>query len=326
MFFEISRAPAGGVEEGKQGMQSSTVATAVKAVRHPERVRAALSHPGQIASWSRHALARKVFVGASDEYRSESDTGAYVALVQAAVKDYKAFTTFRRHPNYVVVLEHVTRQEGQAYLDILRKDAPDLIDRIEEFKSNDVVGSPRVFDYPGIGKISPTTLRYVKVASDLRKLFGAEPGHNVAEVGVGYGGQMLVCDTAFHMRQYDLFDLAPVLNLVERYLESHLLNSAYHTSTLNQCLGEESYDLVISNYAFSELPSALQRRYIEKVLATAKRGYLTMNSGTPETYFQHNKLSLAQLRELLPGFEVLPERPLTCPGNYIIAWGHSETL
>ena len=98
-----------------------------------------------------------------------------------------------------------------------------------------MVGSPRVFNYPGIGRVSPTTLRYVKVASDLRKLFGAEPGGNVAEVGVGYGGQMLVCDIAFHMRQYDLFDLAPVLSLVELYLESHLLNCAYRTLTLNQC-------------------------------------------------------------------------------------------
>jgi hypothetical protein len=268
-----------------------------------------------------------VFVGASDAYRSESDkNGAYVALVQAAVRDYKVFSTFRRHPAYTVVLEHLSRQDGQAYLDILRKDAPDFLDRIGEFKSNDVVGSPRVYDYPGIGQASPTTLRYVKVASDLRKLFGADPGRNIAEVGVGYGGQMLVCDIAFHLRQYDLFDLAPVLGLVERYLESHLLNCAYRTSTLNQCLGEEAYDLVISNYAFAELPSALERRYIEKVLATAKRGYLTMNSGRPDAQFQHDKLSLEQLRELLPDFEVLPEQPITCPGNYIITWGHSGTL
>lgn len=308
-------------------VQGSIVGTVVKAVRHPGRVRAALSNTGQdLVSRSRRALSRKVFVGASDEYRSESDNGAYVALVQAAVRDYKVFSTFRRHPDYMTILEHVTRPQGQAYLDILRKDAPDFLDRTAEFKSNDVVGSPQVFDYPGIGRISPTTLRYMKVASDLRKLFGADPGRNVAEIGVGYGGQLLVCDIAFRIRQYNLFDLAPVLGLVQRYLESHLLNCAYRTSTLNQCLGEETYDLVISNYAFSELPSALERRYIEKVLATGKRGYLTMDSGRPGTLFQRNKLSLDQLRELLPDFQVLPEQPLTCPGNYIIAWGHSGTL
>ena len=57
-------------------------------------------------------MTRKVFVGASSEYRSESDTGHYVALAQAAVRDYKVFTRFRRHPDYMVVLEHVTQQEG----------------------------------------------------------------------------------------------------------------------------------------------------------------------------------------------------------------------
>jgi len=308
-------------------MQRSIVETAAKAVRHPGKAHEAFRNPGQdLVSRGRRALTRKVFVGGSDEYRSESDTGAYVALVQAAARDYKVFTRFRRHPDYMVVLEHVTRQEGQAYLHILRKDAPDFLDRIDEFKSNDVVGSPRLLDYPGIGRVSPTTLRYMKVASDLRKLFDAEHVRNVAEVGVGYGGQMLICDVAFQMRQYDLFDLAPVLSLVERYLESHLLNCAYRTLTLNQCLGEEPYDLVISNYAFAELPSALQRRYIEKVLAPAKRGYLTMNTGRPEAHFQRNKLSFDQLRELLPDFEVLPEQPLTGPKNYIIAWGHSGTL
>jgi hypothetical protein len=51
-----------------------------------------------------------------------------------------------------------------------------------------------------------------------------------------------------------------------------------------------------------------------------------MNSGLSNSYYQHNKLSVDQLRELLPDFEVLPEQPLTCPGNYIIAWGHSGTL
>ncbi len=126
----ISGVLARGVKEEKQGMERSIVGTAVKAVRHPGKVRASFRNPGQdVVSRSRRALTRKVFVGASSEYRSESDTGHYVALAQAAVKDYKVFTRFRRHPDYMVVLEHVTQQEGQAYLDILSKDAPDFLDR-----------------------------------------------------------------------------------------------------------------------------------------------------------------------------------------------------
>src|SRR5262249_29730903 len=158
------------------------------------------------------------------------------------------------------------------------------------------IGRPLTSFYPGIGLISPTTLRYMKVAADLRGLFGPDLGKSIAEIGVGYGGQLLVNDSEFSMQRYDLFDLEPVLRLVERYLESHLLNCAYQTSTLNQHLGEKAYDLVISNYTFSELPSQLQRKYIEKVLASAKKAYLTMNSGTSASAFQNDKLSLAELR------------------------------
>jgi hypothetical protein len=58
-----------------------------------------------------------------------------------------------------------------------------------------------------------------------------------------------------------------------------MLKSSYHTTSLNQHQGDVIYDLVISNYAFSELPSELQTRYIEKIILKAKRGYLTINSG-----------------------------------------------
>jgi putative sugar O-methyltransferase len=279
--------------------------------------------PGQdLFSLSKRVFGAKEYVG-TKQNRSESDNGSYVAAVHAAVQSYKAFSTFKRHPDYQAVLEHVGREDGQRYLDIIRNDAPDFIDEIEMFQANDLVGAPQTFSYPGLGAISPTTLRYMKVASDLRKLFGRDLGGNIAEIGVGYGGQVLVNDRAFKIRRYDLFDLPPVLDLASKYLESHLLNCAYRTSTLNQYLDGAAYDLVISNYAFSELPSQLQRKYIEKVLAPARRAYLTMNSGISESAYQDNKLSLAELRQLLPEFVTLPEEPLTHPGNYIIVWGQA---
>ena len=132
---------------------------------------------------------------------------------------------------------------------------------------------------------------------------------------------MLVLDRTIQMKRYDLFDLQPVLRLTEKYLEHHILNASYKTTTLNQNMGDVEYDLIISNYAYSELPKDLQKKYIEKVLSKAKRGYLTMNSGLPNSCF-HNKLSLEELTNLLPKFETLQEHPNTFPNNYIIVWGH----
>ena len=221
-----------------------------------------------------------------------------------------------------MVLEHVTAEQGAAYLDIIKSDSPFLVSRINEFKENDIEGGPIMSTYDDIGEISPSTLRYLKVASDLYNLFGVDIGSNIAEIGGGYGGQLLINDKIFQFKEYHLFDLPPVLELASKYLESHFLNNSYRTCTMNQCSGSISYDLVISNYAFSELPKRLQKKYAEKVLSKARRGYLTMNSGLPNSTFQNDKLTIFELEEILPRFDVIEETP-SCPGNYIVVWGRS---
>ena len=262
------------------------------------------------------------FVGAIGN-RSVCDNGKYVASVNEAISSYKAFSKFKRDPRYQAILEHVTYQQGHAYLEIIKSQSPSFLFKIDVFKANDLVGGAKLHEYEGIGAISPSTLRYLKVASDLVKIFGNNIGDRIAEIGVGYGGQLLIVDKIFNFEQYDLFDLPAVLILASKYIESHTLNSSYHSTSLNQHQGDVIYDLVISNYAFSELPSELQTRYIEKIILNAKRGYLTMNSGGKNCAFTENKLTLDELKKLLPHFEIIPENPLTHPGNYIIIWGHN---
>ena len=261
------------------------------------------------------------FVGISSN-RSESDDGQYVAVVNAAAQDYQIFKNFKRHPAYTAILEHASEAEGLAYLVVALEQSPEFLNKIEDIKSNDEVGNPIVYEYPTVGRVSPSTLRYLKVASDLNKYFGENIGKRIVEIGVGYGGQCLTIDKLFIFKRYYLFDLSPVLNLVTRYLECHMLRGSYQCTTLNQFSPEEDFDLAISNYAFSELPSNLQKIYIEKVLSKAKRGYLTMNSGYMESVFTKDKLTIEELRQLLPKFEIIEERPLTAKANYIIVWGH----
>jgi len=253
--------------------------------------------------------------------RSISDEGSYITAVKEAIGNCRAFYKFKCEPRYIQILEHVSQDQGAMYLEIIRTESPIFMDKFNEFKENDIIGGTKTFCYPGIGDISPSTLRYIKVASDLRIFFGERLGDRIAEIGVGYGGQLLIMDKVCSCTQYDLFDLPPVLELASKYLESHTLNTAYHLFTLNQHRGDVEYDLVISNYAFSELPSRLQLMYIKKIISKAKRGYLTMNSGKGNSAFQEDKLSLADLKQVLPAFEVLPENPLTHAGNYVIVWG-----
>jgi putative sugar O-methyltransferase len=270
-------------------------------------------------------FSKEYFIG-RQAIRSDSDNGRYIAFVEQANNSYKIFSQFKQYPAYQEILEHVSEDDGTRYLEILKKNAPDFLVAIDKFKINDLVGNPTKFEYPCIGSISPTTLRYVKVASDLRTLFGNSIGSRVAEIGVGYGGQLLVLDQIFAIREYSLFDLPPVLELTSKYLESHILSLSYRTLTLNQASTNENYDFVMSNYAFSELPKAVQLKYLEKVLANASKGYMTMNSGLKDSAAVDgdNKLSLEELRDLLPPFEIIEEEPYTSPKNYIIIWGHRK--
>lgn len=191
---------------------------------------------------------------------------------------------------------------------------------------SDEVGNPRKSYYEEVSMtLSPTTLRYVKVASDIRLLFGGDIDRT-AEIGCGYGGQCLVNDQLLGVKSATLFDLPVVNDLIERYLESFLLQGSYKTTTINR-IEYDSYELVISNYAFAELPGELQIRYIEKVLSSSQRGYLTMNSGRGGAFDKiSRKLNISELKDKLPRFEVIEEKPLTYEYNYIIVWGHNPSV
>ena len=252
--------------------------------------------------------------------RSISDDGSYISAITKALKSHRNFMKFKRDSRYRMILEHVTKEDGLKYLNIVKEESPDIYTKIDEFKVNDLIGGTLRFKYPEIGEVSATTLRYIKVASDIRNNFGELTDAKIAEIGVGYGGQLLILDKILDFDRCDLFDLPKVLELTSKYLESHILNSSYHLRTLNQHSHCIEYDLVISNYGFSELPSKLQRMYIKKILSKAKRGYLTMNSGLQNSAFKHDKLTLQELEVLLPEFKIQTEKPLTHEGNYIIIW------
>jgi hypothetical protein len=79
-------------------------------------------------------------------------------------------------------------------------------------------------------------------------------------------------------------------------------------------------DLVISNYAFSELSRELQKQYLENVILPSKRGYITWNSSS----VGHEKCySIDELVRAIPNSRIKAEVPNTGVGNVIIFWGPS---
>ena len=256
--------------------------------------------------------------------RSDSDNGLYLTIVEQALTNKKKFNNFKSNVFYKDILEHVDYQNGLKYLNIIKRDS-NLLNNIDKFLINDEIGNPLRYYYNDLRKkISPSTLRYIKVASDIRKIFKGEI-HNIVEIGCGYGGQYLILDQVMKINNYTLMDLYSVNKLIEKYLEYHLLNSSYETKTINQLKNNKKFDLVISNYAFSELPPLTQINYIKKVLLNSKNGYLTMNSGIENNVFKgHPKkehLSLEEIKKYIKDIKILDGEPHSSWGIYIIVWG-----
>jgi putative sugar O-methyltransferase len=261
----------------------------------------------------------------SDSTTSDSDSTYYSRFIDSAMNSEEIFKDFRRNFHYRQILEHVNYGLGSEYLSKLSNQGIQDLKRFPDVVALNSVGSPRRFYFKNLGLISPTMIRYQYVSQELQKHFGNSIGKHVVEIGVGFGGQYAVLINSQEIDEYTMFDLPQVMKLTHKVLESAGVESSkinvgdIHEPSIQDC------DLVISNYAFSELPYDIQKKYIEGVMVNSRRGYLIMNSGkTDFSGRSSGKFTLEDLRKVLPAFEVLEEDPLTGPDNYLIIWGHNR--
>lgn len=251
---------------------------------------------------------------------SVSDNTEYRQIVASAASDEEIFNLFRSHPQYFPVLEHVSRKQGRSYLEVIHRRSNLPVDWAERcFTLNDV-GSPQKYTYPSIGRFSPTLLRYLKVFSDLELLFGPLRGFRCIEIGIGFGGQAAILDILGEVEEIQLYDLPPVLNLAKKFLNraGTSASTAFLDGT-NPPMARPA-DILISNYAFSELTRDVQLTYLENAMARASRGYITWNSLSPDG------LRPEELLSLIPGSKLLEEQPRTHPDNVIVVWGTDHIL
>jgi len=252
---------------------------------------------------------------------SVSDNGSYPSVCLLASKDDFFFNTFKQNPTYTLILEHTSYYYGNEYLNILksRYSKNDLINLINKVKINDNFGSASIQKFTIENEdiyVSPSTLNYSKVWSDICNLFGNRTDLKVCEIGGGYGGQATVAYNFTGFKQWDIVDLAEAAALQNRYL-NHLgvkNANAYSFKELNKLLPE--YDLCISNFAFSEVQRDLQEIYINEILLKSKNGYMIMNFGWDLT----NMVTVDDLKSKIPSLIVTEEVPKTAASNCLVHW------
>ena len=201
----------------------------------------------------------------------------YLDACQYAAKSNEFFKRFKNHPAYTHVLEHVSYEEGQQYL---KEIDIDYLDKLQEVKQNDSIGEPTTYEYPSVGTISPTTIRYVKNTSDIINKFGTS-FDSIVEIGGGYGGLCKVMSSFIKFDQYLLLDLEEC-NLLSRKYLSHfdLPTMSYRSEEIDEI--DENFDLLISNYAFSECHKEVQLDYINRFIKKSNNFYIMHNNFHPE--------------------------------------------
>jgi hypothetical protein len=243
--------------------------------------------------------------------------GAYPSLCGSAAKNLEIFNKFRSSRVLVEVLDHVSIEQAKGYMSEILK----LSSWSEKFTKVlvqiDKVGEPRKFRFKPYGTFSPTLLRYLKVYLDLEKNFGSLKNLNIAEIGVGFGGQASVISLLDEPLSYTFYDLPPVLELVKRFTRSLEVPGSF-TFIDGRDPKPTTPDLLISNYAFSELNREVQDQYLKNVVMQTPRGYITWNDLSARFFGGY---SLAELIRLIPNSQIHPEYPFISESNAIIVWG-----
>jgi putative sugar O-methyltransferase len=218
---------------------------------------------------------------------NNTDARQYLSCCKRAATDDNFFYIFKRDPWYRKILEHVSFEDGKKYLDSTNID---YIHKLEEIKQNDQIGSPFTFDYSKVGTISPTTLRYLKNTSDIINKFGTNL-KSIVEIGGGYGGLCKVLSSFVEFENYLIVDLEEANLLSKKYLNHFDLPTQSYCSDEIVSI-EENFDLLISNYAFSECEREVQFEYIEKFLKKSNRFYMLYNDLGPNNIHHEEFIGL----------------------------------
>lgn len=245
---------------------------------------------------------------------SLSENNLYNKFCLEAAQNEIIFNSFKQNPYYNEILEHIHPMLGHQYYEITKTYYPAVLNKIDQIKINDSFGSPQIFDYY-FGRYSATTLRYLKVAAELQHCFGDLSSYSILEIGGGYGGQSIVSNIIHGYKSWTIVDLPEVVELQKKYLSKFDYKNINAISFLEDYTNQK-YDLVISNYAFTECNRTVELDYINKVMSNNEKIYMTLNFIKTNNDTFKDMLTLDELKDLLK-INIFEETPNTSPNNCI---------
>jgi len=218
----------------------------------------------------------------------------YVTACKEFVTNDSKFKNFKQDSRYKIILEHISKEESDLFISEMKDSQTLTEEQLKEFRENDLYGNPELHEYDFFGKMSPSTIRYIKNALDIFNFVGNKKIKDIVEIGGGYGGLCKTMSVLFDYDNYVLIDLPEVNALSKKYTDQFSkLNGKVSQLSFNELDKIENIDLVISNYAFSECSYSAQMKYYDDVVANSEYFYMVYNNITPGNMDSTKFLELA---------------------------------
>ncbi len=213
---------------------------------------------------------------AGDHAASVSGTMPWTAICRDFANGGSNSDNFRRDIAVLQVVETVGPVDGRFYASRVLEWGPAWLDD-RALRAFDDWGTP--IRWPGFllglrKSFSPTTLRYLATALWLKRSGYVEQGGRIEEIGVGFGGlaamNALVSGAITTMIDLPEVEQAAMRAMAELGMSEHVVFGSLHPG--------EAADLVVSNYAFTELDSPTQQLYFDRYIKSAKHCVIISNS------------------------------------------------
>ncbi len=202
--------------------------------------------------------------------RAIYDQPCFSEICSRAAQDEETFNSFKTDPFFTLICERRSFDEGALSLIAIEREWPEFAQHCEQFRENDQLGAPRVYDYGKWGVFSPTTLSYVEMAVRAQRELGDLSGKKILQVGAGYGGLCKILSDLHVFQSYTIVDFQPQIDLARSYLNR--LGISGVTFCTWQQLSNQGYDCVVSEGQFSELCKEEQLRLIDQIFKHVDTG------------------------------------------------------
>ena len=260
----------------------------------------------------------------ADESISSKDK-LYREICIKALENAYYFENFRHIEDYSNIVEMSGGGNFATY--ILRNASKETLSNLKAFQRLEDIGSPITTNFRELGNFSGTTLRYIVIADQIKKIFVLPFNAKIVEIGAGFGGQSYILNQIQPFSKYYIYDLPEVEALIKKVATVLSIPNIIYMP-LSESLPEERVDLVISNYAFSECSKTTQLDYIDKVIRKSQAGYMIYNQ--IGKLFGVDSLSPEEFVSILKSYNIMAkiysETIQTFANNVVIVWGANQAL